>query len=520
MTLKEGKKPWSSDFFIIGIFAFLKLLLHLLALKGFGYFRDELYYIACSDHLGFGFVDQPPLSILLLKAVRLVFGDSTAAIRLLPALGGALFVFLTGIITRELGGKKFAVAFASAASLAATGNFFIFHIFSMNFLDLLFWQACILIVIRIIKTGNAKYWLLFGLTAGLGLQNKISILFLCFGLSVGLLITRERKHFKNKYFWLGLVLAGLLLLPYVLWNLSHGWPTVEFMDNARIYKMADVSPVGFFLGQIIFNNPVTVLIWLPGLAFLIFHQKGKRFRLFGWMFLSIYLLFTIQEAKSYYLAPAYPVLFAGGALLWEHWLKIGSRNVLKTVLVLWMTISALVPLPITLPLLSAEKTVRYTRIFGGKVPSGERHTLGALPQHFADMFGWEKMAAVYGEIFQNLSTEEQSRCVIYVRNYGEAGAVDFFGKKFGLPKATCAHNSYWFWGPGKEAKNSVYIIRGTEQSVEESYADLSPYFDSVEYAATFTCTYCMPYENNNPIFICWGFKGSLQDIWEHEKHFE
>lgn len=515
-----SKKFWLSDYAIIIYIALFNLVLHLIAIKSFGYFRDELYYIACSEHLDFGYVDQPPLSILLLKLVRLIFGDSLLALRILPVLSGAFIVFFTGLIAKELGGKKFALFLASAAAFAPIGNFFFFNIYSMNFLDSLFWQAAIYTVIRIIKTNNPKYWLLFGLIAGLGLQNKISVLFLCFGIITGLLLTRERKNLKRMHLWLGMILAGLLFLPYVIWNMTHDWATLEFIHNAKTLKMADVSPLGFLTGQILYNNPATLIVWLAGLFFFFFHREGKKFRLFGWMFLSIYILFTIQEAKDYYLAPAYPILFAGGAVQFESWLREKRWSWLKLILVVSILVPTLILCPMTLPILSAENTVSLIQFIGIEHNAGERHEMGVLPQHFADMHGWENMVETVAKVYQTLTQDEQLKCVIYVRNYGEAGAIDFFGKKYKLPKATCAHNNYWFWGPPEEKTDEVGIIFGHSRSVQRSYEDLQPHFEDVEYAATFTCKYCMPYENNRPIFLCRGFKGSLQEIWEGEKHYD
>lgn len=515
-----SKKFWLSDYAILSYIVLLSLILHLIAIKGFGYFRDELYYIACSEHLDFGYVDQPPLSIFLLKFVRLVFGDSLITLRILPVLSGALFVFFTGLIARELGGKKFALLLASGAAFAPIGNFFLFNIYSMNFLDFLFWQAAVYTVIKIIKANNPKYWLLFGLIAGLGLQNKISVLFLCFGVIAGLLLTRERKYIKSKYLWLGMILAGLLFLPYAVWNMSHDWATLEFIHNARTLKMADISPLGFLTGQILYNNPATLIVWLAGLFFFFFHREGRKFRLFGWMFLSIYILFTIQEAKDYYLAPAYPILFAGGAVQFESWLRKKRWSWLKPILVVSILVPTLILCPMTLPILSAENTVSLIQFIGIGHNAGERHEMGILPQHFADMHGWEDMVETVAKVYQSLTQGEQSKCIIYVRNYGEAGAIDFFGKKYKLPKATCAHNNYWFWGPSEEKTGEVMIIFGRSRSVQGSYEDLQPHFEDVEYAATFTCKYCMPYENNRPIFICRKMKGSIQEVWEREKHYE
>jgi hypothetical protein len=433
-------------------------------------------------------------------------------------LGGVLFIFLTGLITRELGGKKYALALASAAALATTGNFAIFHTYSMNFLDIILWQICILLVIRIIKTENPKYWLAFGLTAGIGLQNKISVLFLCFGIAVGIILTKQRKQLISPYLWIGFVLALLLFLPYIIWNLSHGWPTLEFMRNARTIKMADVTPLGFLHGQILFNNPATIIVWLAGLWYFFFHKDGRKFRIFGWMYIAIYILFTLQEAKDYYLAPAYPVLFAGGAILYEMMPRKKILTGIKVFSIVILIIFTFITVPLTLPLLSPEKTAEYTSAFGLNETSGEKHEMGKLPQHYADMFGWEEMTAVFAQAYNSLAPEEQALCTIYVDNYGEAGAINFFGRKYDLPKAFCTHNSCWFWGPGDKEFDVVLTI-GKSRDLDVSKKDLEQYFDHVEYAGTIRYQYCMPYENNLPVFICKGFRGSVEEIWKAKKHF-
>jgi 4-amino-4-deoxy-L-arabinose transferase-like glycosyltransferase len=511
-------KVWLSDWAIISYIALLNLALHLAVIQNYGYFRDELYYIACSNHLAAGYVDQPALSLVLLRLVRLVFGDSLPAIRFLPALGNALLVLFTGLMAKELGGKKFAMILASLAGFATTGNFSTFHIYSMNFIDVLLWQACIFIIIRLLKTGNPKYWIPFGLAAGLGLENKISILFLGFGVAVGLLLTKNRKYLKSAYLWLGGGIAAALFLPYLLWNAAHGWPALEFMHNAETQKNIAVTALGFFRDQVGYNNPLTLLVWLPGLWYLFFHREGKKFRVFGWMYIALYALFTIQHGKDYYLAPAYPILFAGGAVLWENWLQPKSRFWLESLLAGAIFFAALIFCPLTLPVLPVEKVAAlFPRL--GINHSQERLRLGVLPQHFADMFGWEELVATVAKVYQSLTPQEQAKGMIYVRNYGKAGAIDFFGKKYGLPKATCSHNSYWFWGP-PQWNGDVAIIFGTSNDVQASLNDLSSFFQEVTYAAATSCKYCMPYENNRPIFVCRGFrKGSFSDIWPSEKHF-
>jgi len=203
-TLKLDRTDW----FLLGIPALAAIILHLITINEFGYFRDEFYYLACTDHLAFGYVDQPPLSIFILKLVRMIMGDSLIAIRILPALTHGIVVFMAGIFAHALSGGRFAILLGGLAALAPVGNLFVFHYFSMNSLDILIWQLLIFIVIRIIQTDNTRLWLLFGLIAGIGLQNKISILFLGFGLIIGLFLTPLRKQLKDKNLWLGAAIAG------------------------------------------------------------------------------------------------------------------------------------------------------------------------------------------------------------------------------------------------------------------------------------------------------------------------
>ncbi|MCP5047360.1 MAG: glycosyltransferase family 39 protein [bacterium] len=511
-TNNNSKNIWLSDYMIIGYFSFFTLILHLIAIEGFGYFRDELYYISCSEHLDFGYVDHPPFSIILLKLIRIILGDSVIAIRLLPVIGAAVFVFMTGLIAKELGGKKFSLALASATAIAPVGNFFMYSIYSMNFLDHLFWIALIFIVLKIINTNNPKYWLWFGLTAGIGLQNKISVLFLLFGIAVGILLTKERKHLKSKHLWLGAGIAGLIFLPYIIWNMAHGWPTLEFMHNARTMKMAAVSPLSFLKDQILHNNPATLLVWITGLWFFLFNEKGKKYRLFGWMYVSIFLLFIIQQAKPYYLAAIYPVLFAGGAVMIESWLQKKEWRWPKPVLVPLILVSALFFAPIGLPILSRENTSKWLQMIGLDANSGENHKIGALPQHFADMHGWEEMVEKVAGVYNKLSAEEKKECIIYGSNYGVTGALNFMGKAHGLPPAFSGHNNHFFWRPEGFSGNILIAVGGSKKRLETS-------FDEVIEMDRTDCKYAMPYENNKPIYLCRGIKKPLNELWPNVKKF-
>ncbi len=497
----------------------LRLAAVLLFAGRYGYFRDELYYIACSDHLAFGYVDHPPLSIGLLAIVRAVLGDSLFAIRLLPALAGAATVFIAGLMARKLGAGKYGQFLTALAILFSPVLLGQSRYFSMNSLDILFWTIAIYLVLIILVDDRPRLWPLFGLTVGLGLMNKYSIGFLVIGLTAGLLLTGQRKRLLDPRFWAGAAIAGILFLPHLVWQVRNAFPSLEFMRNAALNKNAPVSVPGFLLGQFLEVGFAQAVIWIAGLLFFFFHREGKRHRLFGWMYVLVFAIMIVGKAKAYYLSPIYPVLLGGGAVLLERMSAPRGRRWIRVNLAALVLIFGLSAAPFAIPCLPLRTYISYQKALGMTPPSGERNEIGVLPQHYADMFGWKEMAATVAGVYRSLTPEERADCVIYVRNYGQAGAVDFFGRELGLPRASCTHNSYWYWGP-PEGGEKALIIFGFNSNVAENLSDLAPYFESVEHAATFTCTYCMPYENNRPIFIGRRFKGSLEELWERDKHFQ
>jgi len=289
------------------------------------------------------------------------------------------------------------------------------------------------------------------------------------------------------------------------------------MHNAETQKNIKDTPLVFIAGQLLYNNPLSVFLWLPGLVYFFLNKKGKRYRLFGWLSLSLLLLIMVLGGKDYYLAGIYPVLFAGGGLFIESAFRPGLKRVLGPALAVLLLVWTRFLSPFTLPILSISETVAYVEASGIN-RSQERNELGGLPQHFADMFGWEELTATIAGLYKNLAPDEQRKCLIYVRNYGEAAAIDYYGKRRNLPEAYCPHNSYWFWGPPRW-DGGVAIIMGTSRDLQTSLADLRPYFESVEHTASTSCSNCMPYENNRALFLCRGAKFSFREIWPAEKNF-
>jgi hypothetical protein len=487
----------------VTLLALLSAAVHLLVIGRYGWFRDELYYIACGEHLDFGYVDHPPLIALTARVTRELLGGSIVAARLPSVLAGAAVILLCGRIAREMGGGRFAQATAAVCALVVPVYLFTFHVLSMNSFDVLFWTLAAWIVARIANGGDPRLWLLFGAVCGLGLQNKHSLLFFGFGVFVGLLLTPERKHFRGPWIWLGGAIAVLLFLPNVLWEAVHGWPTAELVRNATANKNVALSPLAFFGEQVKQMHPLTFPVWLAGLVWLF----RSRYRVLGWAYVAAFLVLISQTSKAYYLAPAYPPLFAAGATAIELWF----RGRVKWLVPILVFAGGAVTAPLALPLLPEESFIRYARALGIGMSAGERHEMGALPQHFADMHGWEEMAAEVARVYRSLPPEERARAGIYAQNYGEAGAVDLLGRKYGLPKASSGHNNYFLWGP-RGPGDPLIIIGGDAEDHRQAFRD-------VRQAGEIHCGYCMPYENDQPVWIARGLKAPIAQIWPMTKSY-
>jgi hypothetical protein len=232
---------------------------------------------------------------------------------------------------------------------------------------------------------------------------------------------------------------------------------------------------------------------------------------FGWCYAAIFTLFVLQRGKAYYLSPIYPILFASGGVAIAHLIATQKWNWLKPT-TLALVFCTMLLSPMALPILPVETFIVYQNTIGIEPPREENHEMGQLPQHFADMFGWKEKVAAVARAFHTLSPEEQTKCAIVADNYGRAGAIDFFGRKYGLPKAISRHNNYWLWGTRGYTGEVVIVLGG-------GLEDKQQLFESVEVAETVQCEYCMPYENNLRVYICRGIKTPIDGLWERQRSF-
>jgi hypothetical protein len=495
------------------VLAGLTILLHFLFNGRYGFFRDELYYIACGHHLAWGYVDQPPLVAVVARVSEWLLGRSLFAIRFFPALAGGAAVFLTGWLAAELGGGEFAQVLAALGVLASPACLAFDNFLSMNAFEPVFWTVCALILLRIVRGSDRRLWILFGIVAGIGLLNKNSVLIFGYAVFVALLATPGRRLFYDRWIWIGAAIALAIFAPNLIWEWRHGWPQIHVVLNAQLYKNVAVSPAGFLFDQILFLQPVTLPIWLGGLWFYLGTREGKPFRVLGFVYLVLLVVFLVMRDKTYYLLPAYPLLFAGGGVLWEKWLDQTSRRWLRAGLAALLVAGGVVTLPYGLPLLPVQRFIQYENLIPiAKDVQMERDSSGPLPQLYGDMFGWRHTTASVAQIYDAIPLPERSACAILASNYGEAGAIDFYGPRYGLPHAISGHNNYYLWGPGKYSGQCVIAIG-------VPLPQLNELFGNVQLKTKVTNPYAMPVENHLPIYLCTDPKTPLAKMWPELRYY-
>ncbi len=487
------------------------VLILMLVSRRYGYFRDELYYLATSDHLAFGYVDFAPLIAWLTHIWRLVFGDSLPALRLLPALAFGGEVALTGAIARQMGGRRWAVLLSCVSVLLAPVALANGDRLSMNVLEPLFWMGCVYLLLVALNKQRPAVLLWCGVLLGLGMENKHSTVFFLGALVVGLLATSERRLIATRWFWMAAGIAFLIALPNAVWQYAHHFPTLEDLRNVKaMHKNIELPPLPFLREQILMLLPINALVWIAGLGFLLFHRDGKRYRFLGVTYLAFLATMMMLKGKNYYLAPIYPMLFAAGGVFWEkltashrglHWLRVALPAA--------VSVSGIIAAPLVLPILPPEKIVPYREALGVKIERGYAGESGRLPEHFGDEFGWPEMVATVAGVYNSLPPEERAKTAILAGNYGEAGAIDFFGRRYGLPKAISGHQNYYYWGPRQYTGESIILLEWSLKGAQHWCA-------TVDQGPAIAPYYGMGWEYYR-VLTCHGLKEPLSEAWSHFK---
>ena len=511
MTEDRAKDSARSDMRIAWALGALAVLIQMLTNGRYGYFRDELYYLAASDHLAFGYVDFAPLIAWVAHASRLLLGDSLHAIRLVPALAFGGEVVLTGAIARELGGRRWAVLLASLSVLACPVALANGARLAMNPLEPLFWMGCVYFLLLAINREQPKLLLWCGVLLGLAMENKHSTVFFLGALVVGLLATSHRRLIATRWFWMAAAIAFVIALPNAIWQYVHHFPTLEDLQNVKaLHKNVELPPLPFLRQQIMMLLPASAVVWIAGLGFLLFHRDGRRYRVLAVTYFAFVAVMMALKGKDYYLAPIYPMLYAAGGVVWEKWAKSRSwLRWLRVAIPAVVTAMGIVAAPLVIPILPPERIVPYMGRLGLKVAQSETGARALLPQHFADEFGWPEMVEAVAGVYNSLPPEERAKTAILAGNYGEAGAIDFFGPRYGLPKAISGHQNYYYWGPRQYTGESIILL-------EWSLKRAQRWCRSVDRGPTIDPYYGMGWERYD-ILTCHDLKKPLSEAWPEFK---
>jgi hypothetical protein len=523
--LKSRLKYFYSDnkFLIwIGIINFIILYASSFT-RGYGYFIDEFYYIACSNHPALGYVDQPPLAPIVLFIFKTLFGSSVFAIRILPAIAFLITIIFTGLIARQLGGNKSAQVLSAVCLLCSPVYSAMAGFYSMNAFEPLIAVIVFYVLIKMVNEGNTKHWLLIGLLFGLALMNKHTAgVYIAF-IPLALLLTPQRKILFNNRFILCVIISFFIFLPDILWNVLNGYPTIEFYKNITLYKNVPTPPLQFFLNQFQNYSPFVVPFGIAGALFLIFSKEMKNFRFAGYVFIFVYLFFMLTKTSRIdRLAFIYPLVIPAGAILFENVMKNRILKKLKYIVYFLLIAWFCLIIPLLNPYVSYENTASLAGSLGMNTEL-EKGNKPLIPQTLADRIGWEEkvdmLEKVYKSINDTLSGNKKGKIAFFAENYGMAGAIELYGKeKLENPDVICAHNNYYFWSMELLRKiNPEYILAVSHRS---SYNNFKKSFNEVDSTwVNFDNQYCTPHERNLTVYICSKPKKPPLELFENSKFF-
>ena len=501
---------WRRDYWAWG-FGVLAFALHALFAGRYDLFRDELYFIVCGQHPAFGYADQPPV-VPLLAAGFYALGHSVWITRLPATLAAGALAWLAVRFVRLLGGGTTAAIGAGLCVIISPMMMGVVATLNTTSLDPLAWTAIAFALVYAAKTGDRRALWLCGLVAGIDLEIKYSLVLWCVALAVGLVATAERKILMRKDFWIAVLIAGAIAVPSVIWQAMNHFPFLELAAAAK-YKNAETTPLAFMLNQVLVMGPLLAPVWICGLIgpFVIDALRPARFLAIG--FVVFIALVLLTHGKDYYLAACYPALFVIGAVAIGHWVKpVAGKVALGGWAVAAIAFSAWIA-PLALPVLPVPQLKTFIAHFPLRPQQQEKSFKGTLlPQVFADQMGWHDFTRQVGTAWLQIPAAERAQTSIKVDNYGEAAALDIYGKPYGLPPVLAGHNQYYIWGP--RAQKGVNLL-----VVQEHPERLAPYCQQATILATTQSPDAMSYENGKVIAYCRGLKMDLKTLWPELKNF-
>ena len=486
---------------IIVILSLVKLLIQWFGNRNYGFHRDELLHLSVSEHLDWGYMEFPPLIGGIGKLSYWFFDYSLLGVRIFPTLAGIGILILCCLIAKEFGGKSKAILLSGICVLAFLPFYRNHTLFQPVAFDQLFWTLGFYFIIKFINAQDKKNLILLGITLGLGLMNKYTILVWAFGLFMGFFFYEKGSIYKNKWLYFSALISLIIFLPNIIWQMQHDFPLLKHLQALNENQLNHINPMAFGLAQLSF--PFTLIVSLLGVIALLKWEKLKRYKAIGIAALIIFCTMWLLNSKAYYVFAIYPVLFASGSVKIESLLK--KRPSLIYVVAMIILIPSIYFIPKLTPILPIEKYVEYANL---KEENGRVELTG----DYADMFGWEEQVKLVDSVYQSLTVKEKENCILWAENYGEAGALKILGKKYNLPNPISRHGSFWQWGFG-EKNARVWISLGNEKPSVEYV------FEDVKLVKIIRHKYAIGEENEIPLYICRKPKIDIEKWWkDYEEH--
>jgi hypothetical protein len=491
---RPGAGPFDRRVIGVGGVVFVVLM----AVSGrYGFHRDELYFLACAQHLQASYVDQPAFTPLLAWVSLKLFGVSLPGLRLWPALAAWATVVVAGLTAREFGGGRRAQLLAAIGVATMPAVLGAGHLLDTTAFDILAWAGVAFIAARIGRTGDARWWLAGGVILGLGLANKHSAGFFAAALFIGALLSGERRLVWNRWFAAGAVIAAAFTIPDIWWQAQHQWATIAMtrvlnQENGGLGNIAT-----WVIGQLLMTVLALVWVWAAGLRFL--WRSGQPLcRALAWAYGLLFVSFALTTgAKIYYLAGAYVYLLAAGAVAIDGWLAARAARLRGLLLATGLTTA--LTLPFVVPVLPAADT-------------GSTAKVNAVS---AESIGWPQLVSTVRTVWTSLPPAPRAHAVIFASNYGEASAINVLGRETGLPSAVSGHNTYWWWGPGNpHATTVVAVLPGPVDDDGGGAAYLRQFFTSVRTVATLSNPYGIRnQEFGGHVYLCTGPRRPWGKMW-------
>lgn len=502
MTTKD-KNFWGITLIFVGA----KLCFHFFTNTNYELHRDEMLYFNMGEHLSAGYVSVPPMIGFFAWIIKSVFGYSVFGIRFFPAVLGALSIFIMAKTIRDLGGGYLALVMALSAFLFSTVFLLFDTLFTPNVIEQFLWLVIMYLVFRLVVSQNTRIWIWIGVTAGLSLLTKYSIVFLITGFLIAIILSQHRKLLLSRYFIYAICIAFIIFSPNLIWQFSHNWPVMHHMEQLNKTQMTNMR-YSFYLADIFTLNSISSLIWIVGIVVLIFVKKERAYQYIGIAALIIILLFMVSGGKGYYMLGLVPFLFVFGAYSMEKFIREKFNWINHTIITLSI-IASLLALPYALPVLSFENLSKYSEATGNLIiypfSRWEDGKSYKTSQVYSDMTGWKELASIVAKAYSQLSNEEQKTCTIFAeRNYGYAGAIHFYGKKYQLPDAITFLDNYVLWAPDT-IPNGVFIY------IYKNMGETVHLFDTV----TVTGQVNDPYfrESGLKVFVCTSPKTDIRKTY-------